>query len=110
MTESGNRPSPQEMREKIVAALKTVFDPEIPVDIWEMGLVYRLDVTEDGVVSMEMTLTSPMCPVAESLPEEARQKAAQVEGVERVSMELVWEPPWGPDRMSESAKLALGMF
>ena len=88
--------------------LKTVYDPEIPVDIYELGLIYEVDVRDEGFVYVKMTLTSPMCPVAETLPPEVETKIRGVVGVERVELELVWDPPWSPDMMSEAAKLELG--
>lgn len=102
------------LRERIVEVLKTVYDPEIPVDIYEMGLIYRVEIKdvdeqEKRPVDLVMTLTSPMCPVAETLPPEVEEKVRSVEGVGEVSLDLVWEPQWTPDMMSESAKLALNM-
>jgi len=97
------------LREEIIEQLKTVFDPEIPVNIYELGLVYDVSVDEAGQASIRMTLTSPMCPAAEMLPPEVESKARGVEGVTAVSLDLVWDPPWTPDRMSEAAKLDLGM-
>ncbi|MDX1648665.1 MAG: SUF system Fe-S cluster assembly protein [Myxococcota bacterium] len=98
-----------EIRDRVIEVLRTVYDPEIPVDIYELGLVYDVDVDDDGVVSIRMTLTSPMCPVAESLPPEVEAKAAAVEGVKEARVDLVWEPPWNPGMMSEAARLELGM-
>jgi FeS assembly SUF system protein len=97
------------IRGRVVDVLRTVYDPEIPVDIYELGLVYEVDVREDGVVFLRMTLTSPMCPVAESLPPEVEAKVRGVAGVKDVELELVWEPPWNPSMMSEAARLELGM-
>ncbi|MCP4035596.1 MAG: DUF59 domain-containing protein [bacterium] len=102
------------VRERIVKALKTVYDPEIPIDIYEMGLIYRVDVKEapEGErhpVDVIMTLTTPMCPVAETLPPEVEVKVGAVEGVGEVHLDLVWDPPWSPDMMSEEAKLTLNM-
>ncbi len=91
----------------IKAAIKTVFDPEIPINIYDLGLIYKIDVDADGVVDLEMTLTSPMCPVAEELPAEVETKVREVPGVSKVNLELVWDPPWSPDSMSEAAKLDL---
>lgn len=90
---------------KVVDALKQVFDPELPVDIFELGLIYDVAVSENKEVNLRMTLTTPNCPVAQSLPEQARQAAAQVEGVTNASIELVWEPPWNPGMMTEAARL-----
>jgi FeS assembly SUF system protein len=99
--------SPERIRAGVVDVLKTVYDPEIPVDIWELGLIYDLDVDESGGVRIRMTLTSPMCPVAETLPPEVEAKARTVEGVSDVKLDLVWEPPWSPSLMSEAARLEL---
>ncbi|MBW2295832.1 MAG: DUF59 domain-containing protein [Deltaproteobacteria bacterium] len=102
------------VRERIVKVLKTVYDPEIPVDIYEMGLIYRIAVKQANdqntyPVDVVMTLTTPMCPVAETLPPEVEAKIRSVEGVAEVQLDLVWDPPWTPDMMSEAAKLALNM-
>ena len=94
----------------IQEALKTVYDPEIPVDIWELGLIYEVNVDDDKNVDLKMTLTSPACPVAGSLPGEVEQKVRGVEGVKDVNVELVWDPPWDKEMMSESAKVTLGFF
>jgi len=99
-----------ELEERIVHALKTCYDPEIPVDIYELGLIYDIDVLPGNKVLVKMTLTSPACPVAGSLPGEVELKVQGVEGVEEASVELVWEPTWNPSMMSESARLELGMF
>jgi FeS assembly SUF system protein len=96
--------------ERIVAQLKTVYDPEIPVDIYELGLVYKIDVEDDNTVVVEMTLTSPHCPVAESLPTEVEEKVKLVEGVNGCHVRIVWDPPWHPSMMSEEAQLELGMI
>ncbi len=98
----------EEIKGRVVEALKTVYDPEIPVDIYELGLIYKIDIDESSRVAITMTLTSPMCPVAETLPGEVETKAAAVEGVESAAIDLVWEPPWEPSMMSEAAKLTLG--
>jgi len=95
---------------KVIAALKTVFDPEIPVNIFEMGLIYDVIVDAAGQVGVKMTLTAPNCPAAQSLPVEVRDKARTVEGVTDAKVEIVWEPPWTKDRMSDAAKLELGML
>ncbi len=99
---------PSQTRDAIVVALKTCYDPEIPVDIYELGLIYDIDVDADGHAKIRMTLTSPMCPVAESLPVEVEQKVMSVEGVRSASIDLVWDPPWNPGMMSEAARLELG--
>jgi FeS assembly SUF system protein len=98
------------IQEGIVEVLKTVFDPEIPVNIYEMGLVYDIGIEPNGEVEIRMTLTSPACPVAGSLPAEVQTKIEQVPGVTATRIDLVWEPAWEPSRMSEAARLQLGMF
>jgi FeS assembly SUF system protein len=100
----------EQIRERIIERLRTVYDPEIPVDIYELGLIYEVKVDEGGKVGIRMTLTSPMCPAAEQLPPEVETKAREVEGVTGVELELVWDPPWTPERMSEAARLELGMM
>ena len=104
-----NAASPSEIREKVITELRTVFDPEIPVNIYELGLIYDVDVADDGAVAIRMTLTTPMCPAAEELPPEVETKARSVPGVPRVTLDLVWDPPWDPSMMSEAARLDLGM-
>ena len=96
--------------ENIIKALKTVFDPEIPVDIYELGLVYDVQISEYGDVKVVMTLTTPNCPVAESLPQEVKEKVAAVENVKSVDLELTFEPSWNKDMMSEEAKFELGIL
>jgi FeS assembly SUF system protein len=106
-------PDPVKMDEiapKVIEALKTVYDPEIPVNIFEMGLIYDVIVDAAGQVGVKMTLTAPNCPAAQSLPVEVRDKARSVEGVTDAKVEVVWEPPWTKDRMSDAAKLELGML
>jgi FeS assembly SUF system protein len=98
------------LHDKIVEQIKTVYDPEIPTDIYELGLIYNIDIQEGGRVSIKMTLTSPMCPVAESLPMEVQEKVSQVEGVSEVDLQVVFDPPWTKERMSEVARLTLDMF
>lgn len=102
------RPSPDGVRESVIEVLRSIYDPEIPVDIYELGLVYGVDVDEENHVRVRMTLTSPMCPVAESLPPEVEQKVRQIPGVAHAEVELTWEPTWNPSMMSEAAKLQLG--
>jgi FeS assembly SUF system protein len=97
------------LRDSIIAALKTVYDPEMPVNIYELGLIYGLDVTPDGQVAIRMTLTAPNCPVAGTLPGDVERAVRAVAGVTGVNLELVFDPPWTKDRMSEAAKLALGL-
>ena len=99
----------EEIKQLLVETLKTVYDPEIPVDIYELGLVYNIDVSPEGKVDIRMTLTSPGCPVAESLPREVELKTASIEGVSGVRIDLVWDPPWTIDRMSEAARLELNL-
>lgn len=101
--------SPETIRERVIEMLHTVYDPEIPVDIYELGLIYTIDVREAGEVDIQMTLTSPMCPVAETLPPEVEEKARSIPGVASVHLDLVWDPPWHPEMMSEAAKLTLNM-
>ena len=96
--------------DRVVEALKKIFDPEIPVNIYELGLIYDVISGADGDLSIRMTLTSPMCPVAESLPIEVQQKVSAVEGVTSCDVDLVWDPTWSPDMMTEAAKLQLGML
>ncbi|WKS95249.1 SUF system Fe-S cluster assembly protein [Riemerella columbina] len=96
--------------EEIIKTLKTVYDPEIPVDIYELGLVYDVQISDEGAVKVVMTLTTPNCPVAESLPQEVKEKVAEVEGVTAVDLELTFEPTWTKDMMSEEARFELGMF
>ena len=98
------------LRQTVVAAIQTVFDPEIPVNIYELGLIYDLDFGQDGNIHVQMTLTSPACPVAGSLPGEVENRIREVEGVNEVTLELVWDPPWNPDMMSEEARLELGLI
>lgn len=98
----------EETRQAVVEMLRTCYDPEIPVDIYELGLIYQVDVDEAGKVSIRMTLTSPMCPVAGSLPGEVEGKVRSVPGVTDAAIDLVWDPPWDPSLMSEAAKLQLG--
>lgn len=102
--------SPLASREDVIEALRTVHDPEIPVNIYELGLIYRLDLGDSGDVAIEMSLTAPGCPVAGELPGQVADAVAAVEGVGIVEVRLVWDPPWTPERMSEDARLALGMM
>jgi len=97
------------MREKIIAALRTVFDPEIPMDIWNLGLIYDVQVNAAGEAHIKMTLTAPNCPVAGSLPAEVERKARAVAGVKDVKLELVFDPPWDKSRMSKEARMLLGL-
>ena len=94
----------------IIATLKTIFDPEIPVDIYELGLIYEVKISDEGAVDIEMTLTSPNCPVAESLPRDVEDKVAAMDGIESAKVEIVFDPPWTRDMMSEEAKLECGFL
>ncbi|HFE64887.1 MAG TPA: SUF system Fe-S cluster assembly protein [Caldithrix sp.] len=105
-----NTVSRDELKERIVEVLKTIYDPEIPVDIYELGLIYNIDIDERDVAHIKMTLTSPGCPVAGSLPGEVEANIRSVVGIKDVDVELVWDPPWGMEMMSEEAKLALGLM
>jgi FeS assembly SUF system protein len=98
------------LKEPIVAAISTVFDPEIPVNIYELGLIYKIEADAESRVHVDMTLTSPACPSAQQLPSEVRYKVKAVEGVSDCTVDVVWEPPWTKEMMSETAKLTLGMF
>jgi FeS assembly SUF system protein len=108
MTDTGTEEN-KELKDRIVEVLKTVYDPEIPVDIYELGLVYDIEIDKDAKVRIVMTLTSPGCPVAVSLPLEVEHKAKAIEGIGDVNVDVVWDPPWTPDRMSEAARLELNM-
>lgn len=99
-----------ELKESVIAGLKTVFDPEIPTNIYDLGLIYGIDINEEAHVHIQMTLTSPGCPVAQTFPGTVEQAVNQVEGVSDCTVELVWDPPWTQDRMSEVARLELGIF
>ena len=113
MDETPATPEPLEeksVRDRVVEELQTVFDPEIPVNIYELGLIYEVAVDDAGATKIRMTLTTPMCPAAEELPPEVESKARGVPGVTSVQFDLVWDPPWSPDMMSEAAKLELGML
>lgn len=99
---------PAEMHDDVVARLKTIYDPEIPVDIWELGLIYGV-VIDDGFVEVQMTLTSPSCPEAQTLPPSVEAEVRSVDGVKTCQVNIVWDPPWGPERMSEEARLHLGL-
>lgn len=99
-----------EIEEKIVAILKTVYDPEIPVNVYDLGLIYKIDVLDNGDISLDMTLTAPNCPAADFIMEDVRQKVESVEGVNSATINLVFEPEWDRDMMSEEAKLELGFL
>ena len=100
----------QTVEEKVIEVLKTCYDPEIPVNIYELGLIYEIEVNPEDAVHVRMTLTSPMCPVAGSLPPEVESKIRAIPDVKEASVELVWEPPWSMELMTEPAKLELGML
>ena len=100
----------EQLNEAVITALKGVFDPEIPVNIYDLGLIYKVTINEENHVDIEMTLTTPGCPVAQTFPGTVEQAVNQVEGVKDCSVELVWEPPWTQERMSEAARLELGIF
>ena len=98
-----------ELKEKIVSEIKKIYDPEIPVNIYELGLIYKIEIDETNKVEIEMTLTSPNCPVAESLPKMVKDNILKIEGIDDVELKLVWDPPWNKDKMSEAAKLELNL-
>lgn len=100
----------ESVEDKIVAVLKTIYDPEIPVDIYELGLIYEVRISKDGVADIDMTLTSPNCPVAESLPKDVKEKIETIEEVKEANVHIVFDPPWDKDMMSEEAKLELGFL
>jgi FeS assembly SUF system protein len=109
----GTALSPEELdafTQKLVTAMKTVFDPEIPVDIYELGLIYKVDVADNKDVAVDMTLTAPGCPVAGEMPEMVKSALQTVDGIGEVTVNMVFDPPWTPERMSEEAKLELNMF
>ena len=119
VTVEGNTPVPgsalsaevlEQLTAEIVAALKTVYDPEIPADIYELGLIYRIDIADDRAVTVDMTLTAPGCPVAGEMPIWVENAVASVDGVPSCTVNLTFDPPWDKDRMSEEAKMAIGMF
>ena len=99
----------KKLESEIVEAIKKVYDPEIPVNIYELGLIYKIAIQEDGNIEITMTLTSPFCPVAGSLPKEVAARASEVDGVKKANVELVFEPPWSMELMSEEAKLKLNL-
>ena len=98
-----------DLKKNVIEEIKKIFDPEIPVNIYELGLIYKVEVDETNKVFIEMTLTSPNCPVAESLPKDVKNNTMKVEGVSDVDLKLVWDPPWDKDKMSEAAKLELNL-
>ena len=98
-----------EKKEKIIEEIKKIYDPELPVNIYELGLIYDITLENEKSAKIKMTLTTPNCPVAESLPNEVKEGAMQVEGIENVDVQLVWDPPWNKDMMSEAAKLEMNL-
>jgi len=98
-----------ELKDKIILEIKKIYDPEIPVNIYELGLIYKIDINDENKVNIEMTLTSPNCPVAESLPKMVKDNILNLDGVDDVDLKLVWDPPWTKDKMSEAAKLELNL-
>ena len=98
-----------DIKNQVIEEIKKIYDPEIPVNIYELGLIYKIEVDEKNKVNIDMTLTSPNCPVAESLPKNVKESIMKVEGVSDVNLNLVWEPPWEKDKMSEAAKLELNL-
>jgi FeS assembly SUF system protein len=109
-TPDGETAPPRIGEEAVIAMLKTVFDPEIPVDIYELGLIYAVEIEDDGKVKVEMTLTTPSCPSAQELPSQVEESVRMIPGVTDVQVEVVWDPPWDQGRMSEDARLALNMY
>ena len=111
---SGEKPEepidPKQVERAVIEALRTIYDPEIPVNIYELGLIYGVEVDANGRAEIRMTLTAPACPVAGAIVEEVAEKSGRVEGVSTSHVELVWDPPWTPDNMSDAAKLELGML
>ena len=98
-----------DIKNKVIEEIKKIYDPEIPVNIYELGLIYKIEVVDNNKINVDMTLTSPNCPVAESLPKQVKDNIMKVEGVSDVNLNLVWEPPWDKDKMSEAAKLELNL-
>lgn len=100
----------EQLGQRVVDALKEIYDPEIPVNIYDLGLIYNIDIDDKGVVEIEMTLTTPGCPVAQTFPGTVESAIREVEGVTAASVELVWDPPWSPDCLSDATKLDLGLL
>ena len=98
-----------DIKSKVIEQIKKIYDPEIPVNIYELGLIYKIEIDDKNKVNVDMTLTSPNCPVAESLPKDVKNIIMTIEGVSDVNLNLVWEPPWNKDKMSEAAKLELNL-
>ena len=103
-------PANEDLKSNVIDALKSIYDPEIPVDIYELGLIYDVAISEDGDAVVTMTLTTPHCPVAESLPNEVELRVLSVPGIRDAEVKLVWDPPWDPSKMSDEARLELGML
>ncbi len=99
----------RELKEKVISEIKKIYDPEIPVNIFELGLIYKIEIIEEEKVAIDMTLTSPNCPVAESLPNSVKENILKIDGVKDVELKLVWDPPWTKDKMSEAAKIELNL-
>jgi FeS assembly SUF system protein len=102
-------PAPEGLKQQVLQVLKSCYDPEIPVNIYDLGLIYELEVDAGGRVNILMTLTAPSCPVAGAIPEVVRSRVSQIDGVKEVNVALTWDPPWSPDRMSAAARLQLGL-
>ena len=100
----------EELREEVIAALQDVYDPEIPVDIYKLGLIYNIDISDTADVAIRMTRTTPNCPAAQSLPEQVKRKTAELEGVNSAEVEVVFDPPWTPAQMDDAAKLTLNIL
>ena len=98
-----------DLKDRVISEIKKIYDPEIPVNIYELGLIYKIEIDDDKKVDIEMTLTSPNCPVAESLPNSVKDNILKVDGIKDVNLKLVWDPPWTPDKMSDAAKLELNL-
>ena len=108
--DEGRQAEIDRLSDGVMEALRTVYDPEIPVNIFELGLIYKIDVDDGNGVHIDMTLTSPMCPVAETLPDEVKAKVEAVDGVTSAEVDVVWDPPWNPSMMTEEAQLELGII
>ena len=110
MAETDHIPAAKSLRERVIEVIKTCYDPEIPVDIWELGLIYEINISEGNDVHIKMTLTSPACPVAETLPPDVEQKIRDIPDVNTAKVEITFDPPWEKEMMSEEARLELGMW
>jgi FeS assembly SUF system protein len=109
-TQPAGESTNEELTDRVIEALKSIYDPEIPVDIYELGLIYDVQISEDGDATITMTLTTPHCPVAESLPNEVELRVLSVPGIRDAVVNLVWDPPWDPSKMTDEARLELGML